>query len=106
MKKIMPDKTFINHLKGMTEENNHGVVYFSVARWCYENCETDTKEGKDHKRVFKMFMDIFTAMNVAHLALGHFPYCSLRYEVGKEMDAEIVECFGEATLDALNEGGR
>lgn len=106
MNTIMPDKDFINHLKGLTAENNHGVVYFSVARWCYENCPTDTREGKNHKRVFKMFMEIFGAMNVAHLALGHFPYGSLRYEVGKEMDAEISRCFGDMTLEALNEGGR
>lgn len=102
----MPAKDFIDYLKGLTAENSHGLVYFLTAKWCYENCPTETKRDEDFKRTFMMFMEIFNAMNSAHLAIGHFPYGSLRYEVGHEMELAIIRCFGGAVADALNEGGR
>lgn len=99
---IIPDNEFLTRLGELTEENNHGQVFCLIAEWCANVCPVDTVEHKDQKAAFTMFKDIFTDMNAAHLAIGHFPFGHLRYEVAQEMNALIVKCFGAATLEAIN----
>ena len=102
MNNIIPDNEFLTSLGELTDMNDHGQAFRLIAEWCANVCPADTIEHKDHKAAFTMFKDIFTDMNAAHLAIGHFPFGHLRYEVAMEMNKLIIKCFGAATLEAIN----
>jgi len=109
---VLPTKEFVDKLNEMTENNDHGGVYYETAKWCYMNCDSindvegvwihNAKPCDYFRRVFKMFMDIFGAMNYFRDGSDSFPFGDIRYESGKKMDEVIIEAFGKRTLDALN----
>lgn len=101
----MPDNDFISRLKELAEEKSRNEACMLVARWCYENCPTETLDDRNGREFFRMFAEIFGAMKSADERAVGFPYGSLRREVAHEMELAAIRCFGGAAADALNADG-
>lgn len=110
---IIPSKDFLDNLARLTNDNHHGEVYYQIAKWGFDNCEVNNvdmtfwvhsvKPYEYYRNVFSMFKDMFSAMNKCHRANMDFHFGNMRYEVGKELEDTIRECFGQKTLDAITE---
>lgn len=102
----MPSDEFIQYMSRLTDANDHGRVYIKIADWCRKHYPRENLDWADVTSVFAMFCGMFKSMDNLHRKLGHFPFGSLRYEVGREMDEVIVDRFGKEVMEKLNEGGR
>ena len=99
MKTILPNKKFIEKWSRMTDNNEHGLCYESVAKWCYNHCPFMYDKNK-----FGMLKEIFHGINKFHNKVGFLPDITVRYELGKKLDEYILNCFGEKTLEEINKG--
>lgn len=94
-----PDSELLKEINFCTEANHHLRANALVAKWCAENYEGDNRTAVLR---FRYFEDYFTRL-LAHVnEVEIVPFWEISYEMGRELDKEIVRDFGQETLDLFN----
>lgn len=94
-----PDSDILAQIADCTEANHHLQANALVAMWCAENYEGDNWTAKPR---FLYFEEYFNRL-LAHVReVGIVPFWEISYEMGRELDKEIVRDFGQETLDLFN----
>ena len=87
-----PDSETLGEINFCTEENHHLQANALVAKWCAKNYEGDDWTVKPR---FLYFKDYFERL-LAHVKeVEIVPFWMISYEMGKELDREIVRDFGQ-----------
>ena len=99
----IPPHGLIEHLRSMTDANDHSGARWTVANWIVEQLrEQGCTMADPNYRKAKSFYCVFEAIATIHSELGHLPteIYELRYRRTEEM-LEFVEKLNPEAADAI-----
>ena len=98
-----PPHGLIEHLRSMTDANDHSGARWTVANWIVEQLREQggTTADSDYRRAMSFYC-VFEAIATIHAELGHLPpeVCELRYRRTEEM-LEFIEKENPEAADAI-----
>ena len=98
-----PPHEFIEHLRSMTDSNDHSGARWTVANWIVGQLreQGETIADSDYQRAMSFYC-VFEAIATIHAELGHLPteVCELRYRRTEEM-LEFIEKANPDAADAI-----
>ena len=103
MSLAIPPHGLIEHLRDMTDENDHSGARWTVANWIVEQLrEQGCAMADPNYRKAKSFYRVFEAIATIHAELGHLPQevYELRYRRTEEM-LEFVGKLNPEAADAI-----
>lgn len=103
MSKFIPTDSQIKHVRSLMDNKAYEAGLFALSRICFENCPCDTKADREYRSMFKMFMGVFGAMEVAHSAIGHLTFSEFRWSAERELCRTIENCFGLDTWNTIDD---
>ena len=98
-----PPHEFIQHLRSMTDANDHSGARWTVANWIVEQLrEQGCAMADPNYRKAKSFYCVFEAIATIHAEIGHLPteVYELRYRRTEEM-LEFIEKANPEAADAI-----
>ena len=98
-----PPHEFIEHLRSMTDANDHSGARWTVANWIVEQLrEHGCAMADANYRKAKSFYRVFEAIATIHAEIGHLPteVYELRYRSTEEM-LEFIEKANPEAADAI-----
>lgn len=103
MSLAVPPHGFVEHLRSMTDANDHSGARWTVANWIVEQLrEQGCAMADPNYRKAKSFYCVFEAIATIHAEIGHLPteVYDLRYRRTEEMLEFIAKANPEAA-DAI-----
>ena len=99
----IPPHEFVEHLRSMTDANDHSGARWTVANWIVEQLREQGYAMADaNYRKAKYFYRVFEAIATIHAEIGHLPneVYELRYRQTDEM-LEFVAKLNPEAADAI-----
>ena len=94
-----PPHEFIQHLRSMTDANDHSVARWTVANWIVEQLrEQGCAMADPNYRKAKSFYCVFEAIATIHAEIGHLP--TEVYELRYRRTEEMLEFVGKLNPEA------
>ena len=94
-----PPHEFIQHLRSMTDANDHSGARWTVANWIVEQLrEQGCAMADPNYRKAKSFYCVFEAIATIHAELGHLP--PEVYELRYRRTEEMLEFVGKLNPEA------
>ena len=103
MSLAVPSHEFIEHLRRMTDENDHSGARWTVANWIVEQLhEQGCAMADANYRKAKSFYCVFEAIATIHAELGHLPHelYELRHSRTEEM-LSFIDRLNPEAADAI-----
>ena len=94
-----PPHEFIQHLRSMTDANDHSGARWTVANWIVEQLrEQGCAMADPNYRKAKSFYCVFEAIATIHAEIGHLP--TEVYELRYRRTEEMLEFVGKLNPEA------
>ena len=103
MSLAVPSHEFIQHLRSMTDANDHSGARWTVANWIVQQLRAHGFTMKDSSfRLAMSFYRVFEAIATIHAEIEHLPteVYDLRYRLTEEM-LEFVAKLNPEAADAI-----